>query len=335
MQQLAKPPHHPSGAETTSIPTTWPRLEKRSCNTGPAPACSGVLSNSTRDDGQHPTRDHTLTGLPHRRLRTVAGSGNRARPEGPAGGTAHASAIAYQSHRARRLLRRVQHNGVWAPQARGRNRVAGRPPQALIQELAPLHHQFVGVHLHTRWGTARKSTSKSTGTSRRRRRVQGPSPAPPFPDTCKQASAVVQEQKGGAQLLHFGVTLKSMWAGLYQKRGGGGGVWRTPPTSSQGPPMVPAEGGPKILKLESSWHRRRCSKILTVSPKHWKRRRRGGEVWRGGGLLVGFPAILIQPCMWRSPPTPPPPRCHVAEWSGLGQCRTHMTWECSQGLAPL
>ena len=36
--------------------------------------------------------------------------------------------------------------------------------------------------------------------------------------------------------------------------GGGRGVWLGPP-SSQGPPAVPAEGGPKFLKLKSSWHR--------------------------------------------------------------------------------
>ena len=33
---------------------------------------------------------------------------------------------------------------------------------------------------------------------------------------------------------------------------GGGGGWLGPP-SEEGPPMVPAEGGPKILKFESSW----------------------------------------------------------------------------------
>ena len=58
---------------------------------------------------------------------------------------------------------------------------------------------------------------------------------------------------------------------------GGGGVWLGPP-SSLAPPVVPAEGRPKILKLKSSWHR---SKILAVSLKHWKGRRRGGGS-RGG-----------------------------------------------------
>ena len=52
----------------------------------------------------------------------------------------------------------------------------------------------------------------------------------------------------------------------------GGGVGWDPP-SSQGKPMVPAEGGPKILKLQCSWHR---SKILAVSLKHWKGRSGGG-----------------------------------------------------------
>ena len=62
--------------------------------------------------------------------------------------------------------------------------------------------------------------------------------------------------------------------------------------SSQGPPMVPAESGPKNLKLKSSWPRRRRSKILTVSLKHWK--------GRGGGglppLLLRCTAVLIHPC---------------------------------------
>ena len=60
----------------------------------------------------------------------------------------------------------------------------------------------------------------------------------------------------------------------------------TDPPFSQGPPMVPAEGGPKNFKLKSSW---RQSKILAVSLKHWKGRRgagggsRGGSPGRGGG----------------------------------------------------
>ena len=37
----------------------------------------------------------------------------------------------------------------------------------------------------------------------------------------------------------------------------------------------PAEGGPNIVKRKSSWHRRRRSKSLAVSLRHWK--------GRGGG----------------------------------------------------
>ena len=59
----------------------------------------------------------------------------------------------------------------------------------------------------------------------------------------------------------------------------------TPP-SSQGPPVVPTEGRPKILKLQSSWHRRRRSKMLAVSLKHRKGRRGYGRSntydWGGG-----------------------------------------------------
>ena len=70
--------------------------------------------------------------------------------------------------------------------------------------------------------------------------------------------------------------------------GGGGGVGCDPP-SSQGSPMVPAEGGPTMLKLQSSWHRRRRSKILAVSLKHWKGRRGGGV--QGGGGTPTPPAV--------------------------------------------
>ena len=51
---------------------------------------------------------------------------------------------------------------------------------------------------------------------------------------------------------------------------GGGGLGHP---SSLGPPMVPASGRPKIFQLQSSWRRRRRSKILAVSLKHWKGRR--------------------------------------------------------------
>ena len=77
--------------------------------------------------------------------------------------------------------------------------------------------------------------------------------------------------------------------GVYE---GGGGWLGT--TSSPGSPMVPAEGGPNILKLKSSWHRRRPSKILAVSLQHWKGERGGGP---GGGvpppLLLRCTAVLI------------------------------------------
>ena len=69
------------------------------------------------------------------------------------------------------------------------------------------------------------------------------------------------------------------WVGQGCNRRGGRGLWLGHP-STLGPPMVPTEGGPKFLKLKSSWHRRRRSKILTVSLKHWKGKRGG---FQGGG----------------------------------------------------
>ena len=60
---------------------------------------------------------------------------------------------------------------------------------------------------------------------------------------------------------------------------GGGGLG---PPSSQGYPMVLAEGGPNILKLQSSWHRRRRSKIFGSQPQTLE----GAEV--GGGSRGGF-----------------------------------------------
>ena len=69
--------------------------------------------------------------------------------------------------------------------------------------------------------------------------------------------------------------------------------------------MVPAKGGPKFIKLKSSWHRRRPRKTLAVSLKHWKGRSGGGGAGgsRGGGnpLLLRCAAVLIHHC-----PTPPP-----------------------------
>ena len=71
---------------------------------------------------------------------------------------------------------------------------------------------------------------------------------------------------------------------MYQKGGGGSeergeGVWL-------GPPLLPGSPyGPhrRLLKPKSSWHRRRRSKFLAVSLKHWK--------GRGGGGLGGLPAL--------------------------------------------
>ena len=76
-------------------------------------------------------------------------------------------------------------------------------------------------------------------------------------------------------------------------KGGRGGFRRDPP-----PPRVPLwslpKGGRKFLKLKSSWHRRRRSKILAVSHTHYKRRGEGGrgvqgEGGRGGGVRGGTP----------------------------------------------
>ena len=58
--------------------------------------------------------------------------------------------------------------------------------------------------------------------------------------------------------------------------------------------MVRAGGRPEILKLKSSWHRRRQSKNLAVSLRHEK----GGGGYRGGGSpppLRRCTAVLIHP----------------------------------------
>ena len=60
---------------------------------------------------------------------------------------------------------------------------------------------------------------------------------------------------------------------------GEGGLAATP--ILLGSPYGPRRGRAKNFKLKSCWHRRRQSKILAVSLKHWKRRRGGGS--RGGG----------------------------------------------------
>ena len=74
--------------------------------------------------------------------------------------------------------------------------------------------------------------------------------------------------------------------------GGGGGVGWDPP-SSKGPPKVPAEGGPKILKCKSSWNRKRRSKNLGCQPQTLKGEERGGGGGRvllngGGGVQGGW-----------------------------------------------
>ena len=65
---------------------------------------------------------------------------------------------------------------------------------------------------------------------------------------------------------------KKITRDVLEERGGGVGP------SSYGPSRVSAEGGPKILKLKSSWHQRRQSNIWL---KHWQGKR-GGGVYDGG-----------------------------------------------------
>ena len=81
------------------------------------------------------------------------------------------------------------------------------------------------------------------------------------------------------------------WGGMYQKWGRGVG-WEPPPPRV--PLWSPPKAGRKLLKLKSSWHRKRPSKFLGVSLKHWKGRKGGGV--RGGGgvapLLLRCPAVL-------------------------------------------
>ena len=47
------------------------------------------------------------------------------------------------------------------------------------------------------------------------------------------------------------------------------------------PLWSPPKAGRNFLNLKSSWHRRRRSKILAVSLKHYKRRREGGRGSKG------------------------------------------------------
>ena len=84
--------------------------------------------------------------------------------------------------------------------------------------------------------------------------------------------------------------------GLRQGGGGGeGGLAGTPP-----PPRVPLWSLPKFFRLKSSW---RQSKILAVSPKHWKGRRAGGS--RGGGVPPSsYHVRLFQYITGMPPPHP-------------------------------
>ena len=70
--------------------------------------------------------------------------------------------------------------------------------------------------------------------------------------------------------------------------GGGGLAQGLGTRPGHGGGMVSAEGGPKIFKPKSSWHRRRRSKILAVSLKHWKGRG-GVRGFQAGG---GVPPLL-------------------------------------------
>ena len=83
--------------------------------------------------------------------------------------------------------------------------------------------------------------------------------------------------------------------------------------------MAPAEGGPKILKVQSSWHRRRRSKTLAVSLKHWKGRRGGwheASVSDWGGVPPPAPAAYGRSdTSLPSPPPPPPKTVTEAAWA--------------------
>ena len=80
--------------------------------------------------------------------------------------------------------------------------------------------------------------------------------------------------------------------------------------------MVPAKGRPKKLKLKSSWHPRRQSKILAVSLKHWKGRSGGGG-GRGRGVQGGG-APTVYGCSNTS--------------LGGGGCKLHSTDRAEAGL---
>ena len=79
--------------------------------------------------------------------------------------------------------------------------------------------------------------------------------------------------------------------------------------------MVPAEGGPKILKRKSSWHRRRRPKQNCGSQSQTLEGEEGGGVWGGvPPLLPRCTAVLIHHCP--PPPHHPPavPSCQRALW---------------------
>ena len=96
-----------------------------------------------------------------------------------------------------------------------------------------------------------------------------PPPPPPWKATLKQPHR--------SSVLSGAVGREERRRGGSPEGRGVRGVWLGPP-SSQGPPMVPTEGGPRIFKFKSSW---RQSKNVAVSLKHWKG-------WRGGGLWGGL-----------------------------------------------
>ena len=72
------------------------------------------------------------------------------------------------------------------------------------------------------------------------------------------------------------------------RRGGGGVGW-----DPLRYPYGPCRRRAKNVKLKSSWHRRRRSKILAVSLKHGKGRRGGGV--QGGGGYPPLPTVYGRP----------------------------------------
>ena len=127
-----------------------------------------------------------------------------------------------------------------------------------------------------RWNTAlepqgRSLTTKQIGFLDRppvHRHVHASCPPPPPP------ASPGRREGGGDGGGSRQSEQEGPYAGMYEKEGRGvseGGFGWDPP-SCQGPPVVPAEGRPKILKLKSSWHRRRRSEILLPSAVHLEER---------------------------------------------------------------